>query len=42
MSKTLQRISIEKALMGKGARQKLTPKEEGGPRVFKWKPRRKK
>ena len=42
MSKALQRIGIEKALMGKGARKKIKTKEEGAPRLFKWKPRRQK
>jgi len=44
MGKTLQRLGIEKALMGKGARKKLKSKggaQEGAPKVFKWKPRRK-
>ena len=42
MGRALQRIGIEKALMGKGARKKMRSKEEGAPRVFKWKQRRKK
>jgi U3 small nucleolar RNA-associated protein 11 len=42
MGQALRRIGIEKALMGKGARKKLKPKEEGGPKVFKWKQRRSK
>lgn len=42
MGKALQRISIEKALMGKGPRRKLKKKGEGAARVFKWKQRRKK
>jgi U3 small nucleolar RNA-associated protein 11 len=42
MGAALQRISTEKALMGKGARRKLKPKsgQEGAPRQFKWKQRR--
>ena len=42
MGRALQRIGIEKALMGKGARRKMRSKEEGAPRTFKWKQRRKK
>ena len=42
MGRALQRIGLEKALMGKGPRRKLKKKEEGGPRVFKFKQRRKK
>ena len=44
MGKALQRIGIEKALMGKGARKKLRkPKDgQGGPKTFKWRQRRKK
>ena len=42
MAKALERIGMEKALMGKGARRKLKPKpgQEGAPRKFKFKQRR--
>ena len=44
MGATLQRLGMEKALMGKGAKRKLKPKpgKEGAPRQFKWKQRRQK
>ena len=50
MGAALQRIGMEKALMGKGARRKLKPKQGadgadsggGAPRQFKFKQRRKK
>ena len=37
MGRALERISMEKALMGKGPRRKLKPKVEGAPKAFKWK-----
>lgn len=40
MGKALERLGLEKALMGKGAKRKLKPKTEGAPRRFKWKQRR--
>ena len=44
MGKALERIGLEKALMGKGPRRKLKPKpgQEGAPRKYKWKQRRNK
>ena len=42
MARALERISIDKALQGKGARRRLKRKEDGGPKIFKFKPRRKK
>ena len=54
MGRALERIGLEKALMGKGARRKLKPKKQqlgaesgsggggGAPRQFKFKQRRKK
>jgi U3 small nucleolar RNA-associated protein 11 len=42
MGTTLQRIGIEKALMGKGARRKIKKGGDGAPRQFKWKQRRSK
>ena len=42
MGAALQRIGIEKALMGKGARKKLKSRADDAPKTFKWKQRRKK
>uniref|UniRef100_A0A7S2FPW7 Uncharacterized protein n=1 Tax=Haptolina brevifila TaxID=156173 RepID=A0A7S2FPW7_9EUKA len=42
MGRTLHRIGIEKALLGKGPRRKLKSKEEGAPKQYKFKQRRKK
>ena len=42
MGHTLQRIAVEKALLGKGPRRKLKAKAEGGGKVFKFRQRRKK
>ena len=42
MGEALQRIGMEKALMGKGPRKKMRSKEDGAPRLFKWRQRRKK
>ena len=43
MGKVLQRLGMERAMMGKGARKRVGPKgdrEAGAPKQFKWKQRR--
>lgn len=40
LAQVMQRISQERALIGKGRRKKLRTKQ-GQPRVFKWRPERK-
>uniref|UniRef100_A0A7S3GIG3 U3 small nucleolar RNA-associated protein 11 n=1 Tax=Palpitomonas bilix TaxID=652834 RepID=A0A7S3GIG3_9EUKA len=41
LKKTVAKLTMEKALLGKGRRQKISDGENGGPPVYKWKKERK-